>query len=195
MANSGFGKLRAKLKAKVDEAQTAWEDPKSGFRASSYGQQYQKALDAYNQKRSDYLKSRGWTEDMLDHRTALFSRTTRGEALNAAVGSAPTLKDYYNNWKSAGKPTYEPSTDSKPDNSTKDAPQDSSPSTDDSAPTKKGYDIQGTSARGHGYTASRSDGADGSTSDGGPSGNSGDGLGAGRPSGERLKKQYKPLGK
>lgn len=191
-------------------ARNAWNDPNSGFKSSSYGQQFQRDADAYAKKRNDYLKTKGWSEDSLARGSGLYDvfvvgegsdngpyetrkEIRRSEAVARNIGYAPDLTKYYENWVNAGRPSYKEATDTKADTGTRDnlapAPSDS----DSSAPVKKGYDIKGSSARGHGYAPSSDDSGEGGT--GQRTGDSSDGLGTGTPAGERLKKQFKPLGK
>nr|DAE41714.1 MAG TPA: hypothetical protein [Bacteriophage sp.] len=204
-------KVSQTLSKKAQEAKAAWDDPDSGFKTSAYGRQYQQDLDAYTKKRADYLKSRGWTEDSLSKDSGTFDTTTEGYgtdfgprerktavrrevAVERAVGYGPALRSYYDKWVSAGSPSYKEATDTKADNGTQDSPAQAPDSSGSGAPVKKGYDIQGSSARSHGYTASGS-GDSGEGGSGQRTGDSGDDLGTGTPSGERLKKQFKPLGK
>lgn len=211
MANGTINGLLSKTVNKyAAPARNAWNDPNSGFKSSAYGQQYQRDADAYIKKRNDYLKSKGWTEDSLSRGSGIYDVVVEGEgsdngpyerrvqinrhdAVARAVGYAPNLVEYYKNWVNAGSPSYKEATDTKADAGTRDNPAPAPGDSGSSAPIKKGYDIQGSSARGHGYSPSSDDSGEGGT--GQRAGDSSDGLGTGTPAGERIKKQYKPLGK
>lgn len=191
-------KFASSVSKKYTQATNAWNDANSGFRGSTYGQQYQKDLEAYQKKEAAYKASRGWTSEPK----SLGARMKRQGAMQKEIGKTPNIKTYYDNWINAGSPVYREATDTKADSPTSDnfdqeTSGSSSPATgSDSASLKKGYEIQGSSARGYGYSPSRSGDADsGSTTDRRSSGDGSDGLGTGSPSGERVKKQFKPLGK
>ena len=212
MANSPFRQVPRRATAKKESAaKSAWDDAASGFRSSSFGREYQKVLDAYEQKRSDFLKQKGWSEDSLSQsatepvkkkhgfagllairqqKSSGTSTKTRGDVLQDAVGSAPGMYSYYEQWQKAGSPGYVDDA-KKVDSSTRDGPAQDAPSGDGGS-AKKGYDLSGRSSGGRRYapSADTDAGSDGvgskQTSEGGGS--------LGNP-GEGLKKRFKPLGK
>lgn len=204
-----------KVAANADLAQTANKD--SDFMNSSYGKEYQKQLDAYNERKSAYIKSRGWSEDSLSQASGETKRkkyytgagrnahdrgpryksisVSRQEVVDREVGTAPSAANYLKDWKNAGKPSYR-ANDSVPDNSTQDnagasSGSGTSNSADNSNAVKKGYDLQG-SRYGRRQDAAYATDAGGGTA--APQGDR-DSLGTGTLAGDRLKKRYSPLGK
>lgn len=153
--------LAALKAANADLAQAANKD--SDFMHSSYGKAYQKQLDAYNEKKSAFLKSRGWSEDSLSQASGETKQkkyydgagrnahdrgpryksisVSRQEVVNREVGAAPSAANYLKDWKNAGKPSYREPTDAPVNRETSDnAPSSGTATSDSSGSDSSGSD-------------------------------------------------------
>ncbi len=209
----------AALKAaeNADLAQTA--NKNSDFMHSSYGKAYQKQLDAYNEKKSAFLKSRGWSEDSLSQASGETKQkkyytgagrnahdrgpryksisVSRQEVVDREVGAAPSAANYLKDWKTAGKPSYREPTDAPVNRETSDNAPSSGTATSDSSGSDYGrfdkYRLTGSDQPAQkGYRRqTASDASDTSDTAESGSGSSDEGIGGRR---EPLAKRYKPLG-
>ena len=209
--------LAALKAANADLAQTANKD--SDFMHSSYGEAYQKQLDAYNEKKSAFLKSRGRSEDSLSQASGETRRkkyydgagrnahdrgpryksisVSRQEVVDREVGAAPSAANYLKDWKNAGKPSYREPTDAPVNRETSDVAPSSGTATSGSSGSDYGrfdkYHLTGSDQPAQkGYRRqTASDASDTSDTAESGSGSSDEGIGGRR---EPLAKRYKPLG-
>lgn len=206
-----------KAAANADLAQTA--NKNSDFMHSSYGEAYQKQLDTYNEKKSAFLKSRGWSEDSLSQASGETKQkkyytgagrnahdrgpryksisVSRQEVVDREVGAAPSAANYLKDWKTAGKPSYREPTDAPVNRETSDNAPSSGTATSDSSGSDYGrfdkHHLTGSNQPAQkGYRRqTASDASDTSDTTESGSGSSDEGIGGRR---EPLAKRYKPLG-
>lgn len=186
------------------------------FESSKYFDSYKQADADYQKKRDDYLADRTAKQQAeqskrpfsLHRKDSSSSSSSEDDAakkaalekeVQAAIGSAPSIRDYYNqfkDWKGQGSPEYQ-AVNEQVDNRTQDNPASSGGSAPSGSAVAKGYELSGARSKVYGYSPSQPAGdgvgrrqTDETGESGGDLGTSGD-AGTGQP----VRKRYKPLGK
>lgn len=192
------------------------KDYDSSFESSKYFDSYKKANADYQKKRDDYLAEREAKQKAeqskrpfsFNRKNSSSGSSSKDDAakkaalekeVQAAIGSAPSIRDYYNqfkDWKGQGSPEYQ-AVNEQVDNSMQDNPASSGGSAPFGSAVAKGYELSGARSKVYGYSPSQPAGdgvgrrqTDESGESGGDLGTAGD-AGTGQP----VRKRYKPLGK